>query len=191
MLPGAILNGAALVGGNLLLCGSVSADGAGVGTAAPAPLAEDPDFSDYQYELEALLDESRNMSDLDDLTMDDLTSFIDMFGSFGGDPSSNSSSSSSSSGVSSTDMAAWDNLFREDFIMRMSQKDTSLTEFILEGVLLMAVSLFGLVGNVVAIVVLSRPTMRGSFSTLLIGKKTLQEISLCLFFSEMIRGEII
>ena len=42
-------------------------------------------------------------------------------------------------------------------------------EFVTSGVLLTAVSLFGLVGNVVAIIVLSRPSMRGSFSTLLIG----------------------
>ena len=43
-------------------------------------------------------------------------------------------------------------------------------EFVTSGVLLTAVSLFGLVGNVVAIIVLSRPSMRGSFSTLLIGE---------------------
>ena len=43
-------------------------------------------------------------------------------------------------------------------------------EFVTSGVLLMAVSLFGLAGNVVSIIVLSRPQMKGSFSTLLIGE---------------------
>jgi hypothetical protein len=47
---------------------------------------------------------------------------------------------------------------------------TSTFGFIIEGVLLSAVSVFGLVGNIVAIIVLSRPTMKGSFSSLLIGK---------------------
>jgi hypothetical protein len=47
---------------------------------------------------------------------------------------------------------------------------TSTFGFIIEGVLLTAVSVFGLVGNIVAIIVLSRPTMKGSFSSLLIGK---------------------
>lgn len=45
-----------------------------------------------------------------------------------------------------------------------------LYEFVIEGVLLTGVSLFGLIGNIVAIIVLSRPPMRGSFSTLLIGR---------------------
>ena len=40
----------------------------------------------------------------------------------------------------------------------------------LVGLLLTVISLFGLVGNIVAIVVLSRPTMKGSFSSLLIGE---------------------
>ena len=38
------------------------------------------------------------------------------------------------------------------------------------GILLTIISLFGLVGNVVAIIVLSNSTMKGSFSSLLIGK---------------------
>jgi hypothetical protein len=46
---------------------------------------------------------------------------------------------------------------------------TTTFGFITEGVLLTAVSLFGLFGNIVAIIVLSRPAMKGSFSTLLIG----------------------
>ncbi len=60
----------------------------------------------------------------------------------------------------------------DDFIMSggRSQEGADMFEFLVEGVLLTAVSVFGLVGNVVAIVVLSRPPMRGSFSTLLIGK---------------------
>ncbi len=44
-------------------------------------------------------------------------------------------------------------------------------EFVVEGILLMAVSLFGLISNVVSIVILSRLPMRGSFSALLIGKR--------------------
>ena len=32
------------------------------------------------------------------------------------------------------------------------------------------ISIFGLMGNVVALIVLSRPSMKGSFSSLLIGK---------------------
>ena len=38
------------------------------------------------------------------------------------------------------------------------------------GLFLTIISVFGLVGNIVAIIVLSRPTMKGSFSSLLIGK---------------------
>ena len=55
---------------------------------------------------------------------------------------------------------------------------TSTFGFIIEGVLLSAVSVFGLVGNIVAIIVLSRPTMKGSFSSLLIGKN----FPLCTFY---------
>ena len=43
-------------------------------------------------------------------------------------------------------------------------------KFITVGIMLSTISVFGLVGNIVAIVVLSRPTMKGSFSSLLIGK---------------------
>ena len=41
--------------------------------------------------------------------------------------------------------------------------------FIIEGVFLSIVSLLGVLGNVVAIFILSKPVMKGSFSTLLIG----------------------
>jgi len=41
--------------------------------------------------------------------------------------------------------------------------------FIIEGILLSIVSIFGVVGNVVAIFILSKPLMKGSFSSLLIG----------------------
>merc|ERR1712223_1980658 len=41
--------------------------------------------------------------------------------------------------------------------------------FIIEGVLLSIVSALGVVGNVVAIFILSKPVMKGSFSSLLIG----------------------
>jgi len=61
----------------------------------------------------------------------------------------------------------------------------TLFEFVTEGILLTSVSLFGLVGNMVAIVVLSRPSMRGSFSTLLIGEQTpLVFVDTCLSLSE-------
>ena len=56
---------------------------------------------------------------------------------------------------------------------------TSTFGFIIEGVLLSAVSVFGLLGNIVAIIVISRPTMKGSFSSLLIGKLTLKR-GMCL-----------
>ena len=59
---------------------------------------------------------------------------------------------------------------------------TSTFGFIIEGVLLSAVSVFGLVGNIVAIIVLSRPTMKGSFSSLLIGKNIIPHILLLIFF---------
>ncbi len=43
-------------------------------------------------------------------------------------------------------------------------------EFVTVGLLLTLISIFGLMGNIVAIVVLSRPVMKGSFSSLLIGE---------------------
>ena len=43
-------------------------------------------------------------------------------------------------------------------------------DFVVEGVLLMIVSVFGVAGNIINIVVLSKPSMKGSFSTLLIGQ---------------------
>lgn len=49
---------------------------------------------------------------------------------------------------------------------------TGSFEFITVGILLTTISVFGLLGNVVAIIVLSRPVMKGSFSTLLIGEPT-------------------
>ena len=49
------------------------------------------------------------------------------------------------------------------------ESESSLFEFIV-GLLLTLISGFGLVGNIVAIVVLSKPAMKGSFHTLLIGK---------------------
>ena len=55
-------------------------------------------------------------------------------------------------------------------IPQPSYEKTSLFEFIV-GLLLTIISVFGLLGNIVAIVVLSRPTMKGSFSSLLIGKR--------------------
>ena len=64
--------------------------------------------------------------------------------------------------------------------------------FIIEGVFLSIVSLLGVLGNVVAIFILSKPVMKGSFSTLLIGilaiiwslKKldTLQEYTLYILY---------
>ena len=52
----------------------------------------------------------------------------------------------------------------------LGQKETTMFEFITVGIMLTMVSMFGLAGNVVAIIVLSSPVMRGSFSSLLIGK---------------------
>ena len=52
----------------------------------------------------------------------------------------------------------------------LGQKETTMFEFITVGIMLTMVSIFGLAGNVVAIIVLSSPVMRGSFSSLLIGK---------------------
>ena len=49
-------------------------------------------------------------------------------------------------------------------------KETTLFEFTIVGVMLTGISIFGLVGNMVAIVVLSSPVMKGSFSSLLIGE---------------------
>ena len=43
-------------------------------------------------------------------------------------------------------------------------------KFAVVGVMLTIISVFGLAGNVVAIIVLSRPAMKGSFSSLLISK---------------------
>ena len=42
-------------------------------------------------------------------------------------------------------------------------------EFITEGVLLIAISIFGFIGNSMSIYVLLRPTVRGSFSKILMG----------------------
>jgi hypothetical protein len=55
-------------------------------------------------------------------------------------------------------------------IVDMLHAKNNVFEFVTEGVLLISISIFGLIGNMVAIVVLSRPAMKGSFSTLLIGK---------------------
>ena len=52
----------------------------------------------------------------------------------------------------------------------LGQKETTMFEFITVGIMLTMVSMFGLAGNIVAIIVLSSPLMRGSFSSLLIGK---------------------
>ena len=52
----------------------------------------------------------------------------------------------------------------------LGQKETTMFEFITVGIMLTMVSIFGLAGNIVAIIVLSSPVMRGSFSSLLIGK---------------------
>ena len=49
------------------------------------------------------------------------------------------------------------------------RKRYTMFNFII-GLFLTIISVFGLVGNIVAIIVLSRPTMKGSFSSLLIGK---------------------
>ena len=46
-------------------------------------------------------------------------------------------------------------------------------KFAVVGVMLTIISVFGLAGNVVAIIVLSRPAMKGSFSSLLISKSTI------------------
>ena len=43
-------------------------------------------------------------------------------------------------------------------------------KYVTVGFLLTIISIFGLMGNVVAIIVLSKPAMKGSFSSLLIGK---------------------
>lgn len=56
-------------------------------------------------------------------------------------------------------------------IPSLPKPKTSTFEFVAVGLLLTLISVFGLVGNIVAIVVLSRPAMKGSFSSLLIGKK--------------------
>ena len=50
------------------------------------------------------------------------------------------------------------------------RKETTTFEFAVVGVLLTGISIFGLVGNIVAIIVLSNRVMKGSFSSLLIGK---------------------
>lgn len=49
-------------------------------------------------------------------------------------------------------------------------------DFVVEGVLLMIVSIFGVAGNIINIVVLSKPSMKGSFSTLLIGQYELPTV---------------
>ena len=50
------------------------------------------------------------------------------------------------------------------------KEKTTTFEFVTVGLLLTLISVFGLVGNIVAIIILSRPAMKGSFSSLLIGK---------------------
>ena len=45
----------------------------------------------------------------------------------------------------------------------------TMFRFITEGILLTVVSVFGIIGNILAIYILSRPVMKASFSTLLIG----------------------
>ncbi|KAJ8680850.1 hypothetical protein QAD02_016637, partial [Eretmocerus hayati] len=50
--------------------------------------------------------------------------------------------------------------------------EAGLTEFILYGLLLNAISLLGLIGNAISIIVLSRPQMRSSINYLLIGLAT-------------------
>ena len=52
-------------------------------------------------------------------------------------------------------------------------------DFVVEGVLLMIVSVFGVAGNIINIVVLSKPSMKGSFSTLLIGQLKVSAAILC------------
>ena len=105
----------------------------------------------------------------------DFNAFMSIFG--GG-----SASSSSSSSISTNDSITkeLDLLFgmQEDMLSKLAESETAvdvyfnpMVEFVVEGVLLMVVSVFGLVGNTVSIIVLSRPSMRGSFSTLLIGRR--------------------
>ena len=51
-------------------------------------------------------------------------------------------------------------------------------KYVTVGFLLTIISIFGLMGNVVAIIVLSKPAMKGSFSSLLIGKYKILVISI-------------
>ena len=60
---------------------------------------------------------------------------------------------------------------------KLGYKETTMFEFVTVGIMLTAVSIFGLAGNIVAIVVLSSPVMKGSFSSLLIGKCTCTTLS--------------
>ncbi|XP_059087497.1 FMRFamide receptor-like [Tigriopus californicus] len=114
---------------------------------------EDP-MSDVLYSHDYNMNWLRNLTD--DLAMDDISVILSMVGN--------------GSSLNQT-LADIDNLFTlsNDLFFRVSQDNSNMFEFITEGVLLTAVSIFGLVGNIIAIVVLSRPSMKGSFSTLLIG----------------------
>ncbi len=124
----------------------------------------------------------------DDLDMTDLGSIINFVHDFGEDDDvvgAGGASATAATNVSSAldELLASSGLGDDDFLSRYANqllteaaraasgaRAGDLFEFVVEGVLLTAVSLFGLVGNAVAIVVLSRPPMRGSFSTLLIGE---------------------
>lgn len=116
---------------------------------------EDP-MSDVLYSHDYNMNWLKNLTD--DLAMDDISAILSMVGN--------------GSSLNQT-LADIDNLFTlsNDLFFRVSQDNSNMFEFITEGVLLTAVSIFGLVGNIIAIVVLSRPSMKGSFSTLLIGKQ--------------------
>jgi hypothetical protein len=67
-----------------------------------------------------------------------------------------------------TSWPQWDEINKTIEANRILKQNT--LEFITVGILLTTISVFGLVGNIVAIIVLSRPVMKGSFSSLLIGK---------------------
>lgn len=69
-----------------------------------------------------------------------------------------------------------ENLMNWSFPFKPLPKERTTFEFITVGLLLTVISIFGLVGNMVAIVVLSRPAMKGSFSSLLIGKSCCQAL---------------
>ncbi len=65
-----------------------------------------------------------------------------------------------------------DKLMQELEMIKLGILNLNITtdKFVIVGIMLTAVSVFGLAGNIVAIVVLSQPEMKGSFSSLLIGK---------------------